>query len=380
MVLFAMATVYARCYGNNWETEWFIFSDESREKYGFFNPAIGQTLYFGMIEGEPYSIVNGVFSVRNGYTKTVYSAADPKAPKVLGDLTDLYNAGQVADGLLPVARSGVLEVYSVSDDEISLAFTLDSINGKKLTFCSGAFADGLLFLEDEDHMHGAVDKTGKVVIPFDYLSVYDQVSGMVVVQKGRHEYCVLNTKGEEIVGVQHEGIPVLFSNGYVFCSTDNGGHRLYNPATKDIIELPDDVDYMYSFEGEYAIYFDKNCSYSLLRIKDGKASIVDTQISDNQHFEPLVPIQLPWNPSLVLCENDEGKCYVRDPEGNVVMDFFDYDFVGPSDILNWEGFIVGDLSSGREVFLDTNGKKIYESHDFYNLTNYLVGEFRISEK
>ena len=365
-----LAALMTACSGGSkptFETEWMTYSDDDGETYGFFNPGSGKTMYKNEFSNRPTSIVDGIFILREDGGVAVYGA-DNKTPKVLGDLEELNDAGGVAEGLLPVCRKNSrIEVYSVSKSKSSLAFALDPVGGKEITGCSGAFAEGLLIVKNEDDKWGAVDKTGQVAISFEYTALFAPVKGMLIAKKdsdgGSAKCYLIDTKGEEILKFKKGVEPIsILDNGYVYCKNDNGRCVL---ATKkgEYISLPKSVDYIEGLYGDY-IPFSDGGKYGILKLKGE-----ETEVVVRAKYQALS--MLPWDHSKYLGTKDGDDYAVYDFEGDTQINFKDkYEFVLPVTTPNWKGFVAElDDSDHEFVFIDTDGKEIkYDGvHGLYSL-------------
>lgn len=349
-------------------SEWFTCSDDDGENYGFFNPGNGQTMYEGEFNNCPTSIIDGVFIVKEEGGVAVYGT-DSKTPKVLGDLEELNEAGGVAEGLLPVCRKNSrIEVYSVSSSKASLAFTLDPIDGKEITSCSGSFVEGLLIVNNEDGMAGAVDKSGKLVIPFDYEGLNIPVGGLMIGRKGSDDgedrYYLVNTKGTELFKFKKGLRPYyVFDNGYIACrNTDN--YRIVLATQKEeYVNLSKDVNDLGEFFGDYLVFENNDNKCGILKVKGEEAEVI---VRPKYRRLALVP----WAPTkFVGMKDDEFALYNLD--GETQVDFGDdYEFVAPVFTPNWKGFVAKEEGrNGEYVCFNSKGEKIkFDSlHEIYGL-------------
>lgn len=389
-----LAALMSACSGGvkpNLDSEWLAYSDEDGEAYGFFNPGTGQRMYIDEFESAPTSIIDGVFIVTEDGNVAVYGAADEKSPKIIGDLDELKEAGGVAEGMLPVTRPNQrIEVYSVSASKAELAFTLDPIDGKEITRCAGRFSEGLLVISDEDGNAGAVDKHGNVVIPLEYSDLARAKDGMMIATKtddDQTKWYVINTKGEELFKFKKGISPaqdLVCDNGYFICKNDDNERIVMVDIKKDeYINMPKDVETLYSFNGDYA-EFRHDGKWGVVKFAGGEAEVVV-----RAKYEGLD--LLPWDPTKFVASKDGDEYFVMDFDGNKSIDFGDdYTAIVPVATTNWKGFVAFDNSGdAREAtFLDTKGEKIkYDgAHEFYNLhadaySSYVVSSdyFNLSE-
>lgn len=386
-----LAAMMVACSGGgepNFKSEWFSFTDDEGGASGLFNPGTGTVLYEGEFEGSLTSIIDGIFMAREEGSYTVYSAGD-KRPKVIGDLEELESVGGVAEGLLPVCRKNSrIEVYSVNVSDAKLAFTLDPIDGKEIIQCGGRYADGLLIVQNEDMEYGAVNKTGQVVIPFDYADISNPVNGLMFARKSsdssNDKYYLLNAKGEEIFKFK-KGIKPdwICDNGYIVCENDNN-HIVLATQKEEYFSMPKDVYSIDNFRGDYVVYQNNSGKYGILKVKDGQAEVIV-----KAKYRRL--LLLPWDPAMYVCSKDGEEFAVMDLDNNKTIDFGDdYSIVVPVKTPNWEGFvaIIDDSSENENEFFTPKGDKIkYDGlHGIYNLgyedvVNYYVSSdyFNIDE-
>lgn len=356
-------------------TEWFVCADDDGENYGFFNPGTGKMMYEGEFSNAPTSIVDGLFTVEEGDGISVYTTANAKSPKVLGDLEGLASAGIAVDGLMPICRpNSRIEVYSVSESKAEPVFTLDPIDGKEITVCASGYVDGLLIIANEDGMMGAVDKAGSLVIPFEYNSILQPHNGMIVVGKesdGLNEYkwFVINAKGEEILKFKKGVTPawgVMCDNGYFVLRNDETNRYVLATAKEEYFNLPKDVEGLSEIYGDYAVFMNGDNKYGVLKIKGD-----DSEVVVRAKYEGLN--LLPWEPTKFVCTKGDDEYVIMDLDGNKVVDFGDdYESVLPCYTPNWKGFIAYEHSShgvAECVCYDEKGEKIkFEGvHELYNL-------------
>lgn len=353
MMLMALTSTYA-------DTEWFVFSTDGERSYGFLNPATGETRYEGMFTASPSSIFDGVFvylDKEDGVS--VYSAADPEGPKIIGDLKGLLHAGISSEGMLHVLRpDSVVEVYSVNSDKAELIFTLGD---KKIGFnFYGRFNEGVLIIYDDNLRHGVVDKTGRMVVPFKYGDLGSMHRGLLLAsdEQGKpwaiFKY-VLNAEGEVIYRFDdnispYYCIPFVCDNGYFICDDGDGRLLLVNTSGQRIY-MPKEVKYMEDvFCGDYVPYSGENSKWGILKFDGEKVEIA----LEAQYKEIIL---LPWDPTKFVCKQDDGRIVLMDLNGNELIDFGDeWSEIVPRSTPNWQGFIANKYQRKYACY-DTNGNK-----------------------
>lgn len=373
-VVAGLAAIMTSCWGGDKPTsasEWLVCSDDSGEKFGFFNPGIGKIMYEEEFKEAPTSIIDGVFIVKEKNGVSVYSAADSKNPKILHDLEELSDAGGVAEGLLPVTRQNSrIEVYSVNGAKAELAFTLDPVDGYEIFGCRGAYSDGLLIVQNEEGKWGAVDKNGKVVIDIKYEGIGIPRNGIVLVASEIDEdeaaIYALDYKGEEIFkykkGLRPRSESIL-DNGYALAQNDNDRYVLIDKKGESF-NLPKDIDYIEDVVGDY-IAFRSNGNCGIIKIKGE-----DSEVVVKAKYESIELV--PWDPTKFICSKDGDDYELMDIDGNRIANFGDdYKAMTAYYTPNWKGFVGTESGRAAEcVCFDSKGEKIKFSdvRDIYGLT------------
>ncbi|MDE7375487.1 MAG: hypothetical protein K2N16_01415 [Muribaculaceae bacterium] len=361
LALTAMTAAYAGGLKPTVETEWFVFSNDGERSYGFLNPGTGEIRYEGMFTAAPSSIFGGVFAyLEKGGGVSVYSAADPDAPQILGDLKGLRHAGISSEGMLHVLRpDSVIEVYSFTPDNAELVFTLD---GKKIGFnFYERFTEGVMIVHDKKLRRGAVDKTGRMVVPFKYGDLGIMTNGQLLAsdELGKPWACfeyVLNAKGEVVYRFKNNispyyCIPYLCDNGYYICWGGNQRLLLVNIADKRIY-MPEEVTYMEDvFCGDYAPYANQDHKWGILKFDGEKV-----EIAVEAQYKGIT--LLPWDPTKFVCKKNDGKIVVMDLNGEELIDFGDeWSQIVPHFTPNWKGF-VANKHERKYACYDTDGNKM----------------------
>lgn len=393
-IALGLAAIMTSCWGGDkpsTTSEWFVCTDDSGEKFGFFNPGTGKVIYEEEFKEAPTSIIDGIFIVDEKNGVSVYSAADEKNPKIVGDLDELKDAGGVAEGLLPVVRQNSrIEVYSVSPAKAELAFTLDPVDGYEITGCRGSYSDGLLVVNNEEGKWGAVDKKGNVVIDIKYDGVGTPSNGILLVAKQTDDeeavVYALDYKGEEIFKYKKGLMPRsegILDNGYFLAQNDNDRFVLID-KNGETFNLPKDIDQVEDVVGDFLV-FRSNGSYGIIKIKGE-----DSEIVVKAKYESIQLV--PWEPTKFVCSKDGDDYELMDIDGNRIANFGDdYKTLIPYHTPNWKGFVATESGRSSEcVCFDSKGEKIkfadvreiyglfvresyssYVSSDYFNLDEFV---------
>lgn len=111
--------------------------------------------------------------------------------------------------------------------------------------------------EDEDgdiiYEYGFVDKTGKVVIDYQFSGGADfSESGLAAVEKdGKWGY--INKKGETVIPFRYEWANAFAENGLAYVELENGGQGYINTNDDMVITLDSSVMWTYDFIGNIAL-------------------------------------------------------------------------------------------------------------------------------
>ena len=194
-------------------------------------------------------VVNGFFTVKgkNGYDVYRYGQDKP-----VEGLSDLYRAGHMSDGLIPVRRrdGGELEV---TDDKGKVRFKMGSQVSN-----SEYFTDGMLLVDELDSESyqtrwGAVNSDGELTVPMKYDKLYHFNEGCATASLDG-KWMLLDHGGDviaELDGVENvsgymlDGRMVAFKDGqYGFCNRSGKFQPLGQPLN------------ILDFNGKYAIVND----------------------------------------------------------------------------------------------------------------------------
>lgn len=326
------------------DIDYIAVQEEKDGNWSFYAPD-GKILYPDEFKQKPTCVVEGYFSVKEGDGYTLYKAADK--PEVVKDCEGLYDLGYMAEGLIPVTRPK--ERITVIKGNGEAAFTLEPVKGKEITSCAPAFAEGLLWVTDEDGKEGYVDTKGQVVIPLKYESARDFHEGLAVVtiknSDDENEHLVIDKKGETVFKIRKgfELKKYFFRNGYLVAKDSNGRIVFLDTKGEIAYKAPAKVETV----GEY------NKNLFVFRNEDGEYGVMtfagETLIRPK--FEGIMLVG-----DKFLCNSDK-EAVLLSASGDEEMSFDDFDR-GVA-YLGRFGYVGVDRQTS--VFLDKEGKPLHNA-------------------
>jgi hypothetical protein len=153
----------------------------------------GKVLFTEEFADEISPAFEGIFVKGEKRDFSLYKAE--QKPVVLKGYEELYDAGAMQEGLMPITKKN--ERISFINKEGEVQFTLNPHNGKEIIEV-GHFNDGLAIFKLEDGKCGFIDKKGKVAIEPKYTFALSFQDGIAFVADEEGEILMIDKAGKVI--------------------------------------------------------------------------------------------------------------------------------------------------------------------------------------
>lgn len=286
---------------------------EKDGRWGMINQK-GEFLFQDEFENEPTSVLNGVFSVKEGNTYTIYEAT--KKPKVIAD--GFKEVGVLNEDLIPTVKES--QRISIINKKGEQLFTLDPHNGKEIIACSSVFTDGLLAVADEDGKWGYVNKKGEMVIAPKYDTPTPFSDGLALVVKGDEEnssssLLIINKSGEvkmEIKSKKFELHSSVLKNGLAVVEDIDKDRIGFINLDGEFIKVPKKVKSIKDYDSKVFTYIDENGKWGVMGLDEDFTEHVRAKYNE---------IQIISSDKFLVKEDKEY--FIINKEGDIVLDFGD---------------------------------------------------------
>lgn len=323
---------------------------ENNGRWGMISPD-GKMLFEDEFQEEPTVVIEGVFSVREGDTYSIYKASEK--PEVIKDGDGFAAVGYATDGLIPVVRPDQrISIIKTNGDEVA---TLMPEGDREIVSAYQAFSDGLLLVQLSDGNFGFVDTEGKLVGKSNYADAYPYSEGYALVKtQGASEqengkWQVIDTKGEIVCRLKEDWS--LISNSIkdgVLVVKDANDNIAFMDLQGELNKLPKRVENIMGYDENYIVF-----------VQDGKAGVMSRKDGE-------VVIR-PRYDNIQLCSKD--RFLIQDDEDILLMDkkgetIFKTDDYNSAIWLSQFGIIARERTTA--TFLDDEGKPRIKE-DLYNI-------------
>lgn len=313
----------------------------------------GKIKYDAEFKNEPSVCFNGVFTVPNDDGTYILYDGKGESPKEVPGCNDLYQAGAMSEGVIPITRIGKhIELVNKKGETLA---TLDKCDGQQITRCFPSISSGLLGVEVVGRKYGFVNKKGETVVKPKYFITTPFVDGYAAVgtrdDDGNEKFQIIDTEGKTVVSVKDKYTPVTaMLKGYMVLEDPETKRYCMMDKEGNITKLPDKVEEYVYFNGKYMIFKCDN-QYGAV---DTKGEIV---IRAKYYKLKLFEDDSFWAQK----QRDSGFVKLN-TKGETVAEI-DYTFI--SDNYSGFGFFAKDGNTWN--LIDDNGK-IVGNEDFYDIS------------
>lgn len=359
MALIGAMTVMTSCNSSSNDeyagVEYIPVKMDKNDRWGFVNSK-GEFLYEDEFENQPTMVVDGIFTVVENDSYTIYSA-DKKSPKVLGDCEGLVYVGAVKEGLLPITRPD--SRISVIDTKGNQKFELLPVNGHEIIEAEICFSDGMLKIKDSEDKYGYVNTKGEAVITPSYSSAYDFKEGLALVYKD-DKWRAINKKNETVFKLKDTWSLRTTEFKYGAIVVSNGDNYLFVDNKGESTKCPSKVVNIGEYNDKYYVFYDSD-NYGVMSRKDNEIIV-------RAKYEAIV--LLPGDK--FLCRKDYNDYLILDSSGEEVSSIDDYRYVG---YYSFIGLLGGDDHSIQQI--DEKGKPV-NKNDYYDMGHRLTGSWSVN--
>lgn len=321
-------------------------------KWGMIG-ADGKMLFSDEFTNQPTMVVNGVFSVKEGETYSLYEASD-KPTKPINGCDDLYAVGTMMDGVIPATHvNGRITFLDKSGKTVG---TLNPVAGKEIVSCSSAISDGLFLIETEvDSLcYGYADKTGKIVIEPKYAFATSFSEGLALVGKfvkGEESVVIIDKKGAEVARLKKDIKPTSFQfvDGLISAKDDDNRCGFINKKG-EFTKVSSKAKRIGEYNKEYFAFLSDDNQWGLM----------------NMEGEVLIRAkygELSFLPDGNFFVKDDDVYLILDKNGDKVTTYSDYDALVN---LKIGGFAFLAKDGSHYQLLDKGGKPICKD-EFYGI-------------
>lgn len=305
----------------------------------------GNIVFDDEFKNEPSAVVNGFFSVKEGDGLAVYKMG--KETGILPGCDDLYSAGVMNEGVMPVTKKG--ERISLIDENGKVKAVLEPYDGKEIIACVPFINEGFMGILTQDGLSGAVNSKGEMVIEPIYGEILIFKEGFACTEKqvdnDESVYVILDKSGKEIANIKEGFIPVssTFNDGYLSVKTKEGKWGFVN-TKGELFKVPGKVNEIGKYNGKYFI-FKSDGDWGVMKMgKENQETIVKAKYNNIKFIygEPDKFLVQKGMDFLVI--NSKGD------------ELFEFD--GIASPLDGNKFKFGEVEGSHIVLLDSKGKPI----------------------
>lgn len=277
LAIAAVAIIVASC-SSKPEISYLPAKADGDSSWGLVD-ANGEFLYSDEFDGRPSAVVNGLFYVSEDGGYTVYKATK-KTPKQVGDLCQLVDCGFFNDGVMPIVRKG--EHISFVDADGNTKFTLEKVDSLEIIAASDMFINGRCAIRNSEGRWGAIDNTGKVVIPLKYEAPMFFVEKYAIVNDVESEkFLIIDKDGNQVANISVplklyspfiDGIAVAKTKPSDDDSDDSDSKCVFIKDNGEVINLPSSVDNIGDWNYKYAVFENEEGDLGIITI-DGEVKV-----------------------------------------------------------------------------------------------------------
>ncbi len=323
-------------------------------------------------KNQPTCVVNGMFSVEEGNSYSLYNIKDLKNEVLSG----LVAVGAYNEGVIPVTQKG--ERITLVDNKGKVKATLEPVDGKEITLCSSYVEDGMLLIANEDGKGGYADASGKVTIKPQYDDAFPFADGVALVVKAAENedskptISVIDKSGKVLFKLKEEYSPraYQFSDGHL--SVKDTDKEVWGFINKkgEFTKVSSKVDFLGNHNSKYFEFANSDGEWGIMDMKG--ETIIKAKYSS-------IDI-LPDGTFLAQKgDDDKTKAYIIDKNGEKKVEFDgykrvssivgigDFKFLGKNKkycLLNAKGEQIGEETFADCAFGAAHGQFI--TTDYFN--------------
>ena len=323
------------------EVEYLPVQLESDGKWGMVD-GNGKMLFSDEFKNMPSLVVNGLFSVREGESYALYSAASK--PALVPNCDDLISVGVCKDGVIPVTHPK--SRINIINTKGNVLATLNPVGGKEIISCNSMVSEGLLMVETEEHLYGFVDKSGKVVIEPKFTAAHNFSEGKAIVSKNVNDEfvtVVIDKKGKELFRLKNDIQPI--ANGFrdgKLAARNNDGRCGFINEKGEFNKISSKVRMIADYDTKRIIFVSEDNQYGVMD--------TDGEIIVRAKYGHLC-----FLPDGNYLAKDDDEYLVIDKNGDKKFAIEDYSYVWP---INNGTFAYVGKDGSHYALLDQDGKQI----------------------
>lgn len=322
------------------DVDYYPVQIEEDGKWGMIGPD-GKMLFSDEFKNAPSCVIEGMFSVQEGETYSLYEAGEK--PKLVDGCDDLTSVGFFNDGVAPAThKKGRITIINKSGKTLG---TLLPIAGKEIVSTSIAITDGRLVFQTEEGLSGATDKDGMVVIEpkFKGISLFNDGYAIALNEiKEEMVYMIIDKKGNEVTRLKKGFRPMNNIVEYEMISVaDEDGRWGFVNLKGEFSKAPGKVAGIGEYNKKYYTYRDEDGSWGVMSME---GEIMIRAKYDNITF---------CGDDKFFAKNDD-EYVLLNIEGDKELSLKDYDYA--TTLTGKFCFLGKDKST--YIFLDKEGKPI----------------------
>lgn len=250
------------------------FQSEKNGNWGMISTD-GKVLFEDEFKNKPTMAYNDRFVVETDNGGCELYAAEEK-PRQIGDTFKAI--GIFVDDVTPAVKDN--EPVKLIDKEGKEIATLKTLEGKSVKKVS-VFIEGLAVFETADHLFGAIDKTGKVIIKPDYCMLNICHDGRLVAKDKKYadseEYdgkiCILDKKGNRVSEISLDkfvNYNKIVIDGKLIVQVDADGSReggIIDEKGEWIVKPTSKIKMVTAIKGDKFIFVNADGDYGMMNLE-----------------------------------------------------------------------------------------------------------------
>lgn len=318
-------------------------------------------------KNHPTAVINGMFSVQEGETYSLYNIKDLKKEV----LSDLVSVGTYNEDVIPVTQKN--ERITLVDKKGKVKATLEPVDGKEITACANFVWDGMLTIVNEEGKYGFADALGKVKIKPQYEYAYGFYDGVALVAKKVNDdetvTCAIDKSGKELFKVKdgYEPKSEGFKDGLLPAYDNNKEAWGFLNKKGEFKKLSNKVQKIGAFNSDFFAYRSSDDEWGVMNMDSEtivKAKYDAVAILDNGKFFVSKEVD----------GKDRTNCYILDKKGEKEFEFDEYKEVYPIDNGHFD-FLA--RTGKKYVLVNDKGEQIGDN-EFAEVRPSFAQEFRVT--
>lgn len=268
----------------------------------------GSIKYRNELQYQPGALTDGYFLMAENNGFSLYRA--DTRPVRVPNASDLYSAGVMHDGMIPVAMKN--SRITVIDGDGETLFTLDTCDGHEIVKCGTYVNDGMLNVINDEGLHGYISTGGVYVIKPGYVMATPFTDGVAAVTSrddGKDHAFIIDTQGKEKHRFPEGTILTPFTADGCFIISDNSGKfYVVDDEGETVLGVTAEAQAVTAFGDDYIVYTDASGKYGV------------TDMDGNQLIKADCQLIVPVFDGKFLVTDAQGHKYIADDKGGKETD------------------------------------------------------------